>query len=175
VRAFTTTFDQGEASKRSAATFGAAKLRRVSPLLPRRCRRVAGPASADWPQRALGSPPSPDLSPSQLSPAHGSLARQRALRAAHLGRSSDELDRSHLSPQLNGATRLLSAAGSVPSWAVERQRDFTEALIARLRRHLHLATEAGIIVTAYADRAEGVMEVGRDGVGLLKSVTLRPP
>jgi organic hydroperoxide reductase OsmC/OhrA len=35
-------------------------------------------------------------------------------------------------------------------------------------------TEAGIIVTAYADRAEGVMEVRRDGVGRFKSVVLRP-
>ena len=40
--------------------------------------------------------------------------------------------------------------------------------------YLHLAAEAGIIVTAYADRAEGVMEVGRDGVGRFKSVVLRP-
>jgi organic hydroperoxide reductase OsmC/OhrA len=40
--------------------------------------------------------------------------------------------------------------------------------------YLHLATEAGIIVTAYADRAEGVMEVGRDGVGRFKSVVLHP-
>ena len=31
--------------------------------------------------------------------------------------------------------------------------------------YLHLAAEAGIIVTAYTDRAEGVMEVGRDGAG----------
>ena len=40
--------------------------------------------------------------------------------------------------------------------------------------YLHLAAEAGVIVTAYADRAEGVMEVGRDGVGRFKSVVLRP-
>ena len=38
--------------------------------------------------------------------------------------------------------------------------------------YLHLAAEAGIIVTAYADRAEGVMKVGRDGVGRFKSVVL---
>jgi hypothetical protein len=52
------------------------QLRRVLAPLPRRCRRVAGPAP----------------------PVHGSLALQRALRAARLDRSSDELDRSHLSP-----------------------------------------------------------------------------
>ena len=40
--------------------------------------------------------------------------------------------------------------------------------------YLHLAAEAGIIVTVYADRAEGVMEVGRDGTGRFKSVVLRP-
>ena len=128
-------FSSGFASKRSAATFGAAKLRRVSPLLPRRCRRVAGPASAGWLQRALGSPPSPDLSPSRLSPAHGSLARQRALRAARLGRSSDELDRSHLSSQLKRAVQVLSAAGSFPSWRSNGKRDFTEALMATTREH----------------------------------------
>jgi choline dehydrogenase-like flavoprotein len=38
--------------------------------------------SEPWPQRGLGAPPSPDLSPSQLLPAHGSLALQRALRTA---------------------------------------------------------------------------------------------
>ena len=36
------------------------------------------------------------------------------------------------------------------------------------------AAEAGIIVTAYADRAEGVMEVGRDGSGRFKGVVLHP-
>src|SRR5215472_10639639 len=40
--------------------------------------------------------------------------------------------------------------------------------------YLHLAAEAGIIVTAYADCAEGVMEVGRGGAGRFKSVVLRP-
>ena len=40
--------------------------------------------------------------------------------------------------------------------------------------YLHLAAEAGIIVTAYTDRAEGVLEVGRDGAGRFKSVVLRP-
>ena len=39
--------------------------------------------------------------------------------------------------------------------------------------YLHLAAEAGIIVTAYADRAEGVLEVGRDGDGRFKNVVLR--
>jgi organic hydroperoxide reductase OsmC/OhrA len=40
--------------------------------------------------------------------------------------------------------------------------------------YLYLAAEAGIIVTAYADRAEGLLEVARDGAGRFKSVVLRP-
>ena len=40
--------------------------------------------------------------------------------------------------------------------------------------YLHLAAEAGIIVTAYGDRAEGVMEVGQNSTGRFKSVVLRP-
>jgi organic hydroperoxide reductase OsmC/OhrA len=40
--------------------------------------------------------------------------------------------------------------------------------------YLHLAAEAGIIVTAYADRADGVMELGRDGAGRFTRVVLRP-
>ena len=40
--------------------------------------------------------------------------------------------------------------------------------------YLYLAAEAGVIVTAYSDRAEGVMEVGRDGAGRFKSVVLHP-
>jgi organic hydroperoxide reductase OsmC/OhrA len=40
--------------------------------------------------------------------------------------------------------------------------------------YLQLAAEARIIVTGYADRAEGVMEVGRDGAARFKSVVLHP-
>ena len=40
--------------------------------------------------------------------------------------------------------------------------------------YLYLASEAGISVTAYTDRPEGVMEVGRDGAGRFKSVVLHP-
>ena len=40
--------------------------------------------------------------------------------------------------------------------------------------YLHLAAEAGIIVNAYTDRAEGVMEVGRDGAARFKGVVLHP-
>jgi organic hydroperoxide reductase OsmC/OhrA len=40
--------------------------------------------------------------------------------------------------------------------------------------YLYLAAEAGVIVTAYVDRAEGVIEVERDGAGRFKRVVLRP-
>jgi len=39
---------------------------------------------------------------------------------------------------------------------------------------LHLAAEAGIVVTAYTDQAEGVMEERPDGSGRFTSVVLRP-
>jgi organic hydroperoxide reductase OsmC/OhrA len=40
--------------------------------------------------------------------------------------------------------------------------------------YLHLAAEEGIIVTAYIDRAEGVMEERPDGSGRFARVVLRP-
>ena len=40
--------------------------------------------------------------------------------------------------------------------------------------YLHLAAAAGIVVTAYADRAEGVMELSPAGIGRFKSVVLHP-
>jgi hypothetical protein len=81
-------FSSGFACRQSAAIFGAAKPRRVLPLLLRRCRRVAGPPPAHWQQRALGSPSSPDLLPWRLSAAYGASARLRALCTALAGRSS---------------------------------------------------------------------------------------
>ena len=40
--------------------------------------------------------------------------------------------------------------------------------------YLHLCAEAGIVVTAYVDHAEGVMEETADGSGRFRTVTLRP-
>lgn len=40
--------------------------------------------------------------------------------------------------------------------------------------YLHLCAEAGIVVTAYVDHAEGLMEETSDGSGRFQSVTLRP-
>lgn len=40
--------------------------------------------------------------------------------------------------------------------------------------YLHLCAEAGVIVTAYTDHAEGVMEETADGGGQFTAVTLHP-
>jgi len=40
--------------------------------------------------------------------------------------------------------------------------------------YLHLCAESGIVVTAYVDHAEGVMEEAADGSGHFQSVLLRP-
>ena len=40
--------------------------------------------------------------------------------------------------------------------------------------YLHLAAEAAIVMTAYTDSAEGVMEVERDGVSRFKRAVLHP-
>lgn len=40
--------------------------------------------------------------------------------------------------------------------------------------YLHLASEAGVVVTAYADDAVGTMAVSPSGAGEFTSVTLRP-
>ena len=40
--------------------------------------------------------------------------------------------------------------------------------------YLHLCAEAGIVVTAYRDAAEGVMALESDGGGRFTTVTLRP-
>jgi len=40
--------------------------------------------------------------------------------------------------------------------------------------YLHLCAEAGIVVTAYTDHAEGVMEETTDGSGFFNRVILRP-
>jgi organic hydroperoxide reductase OsmC/OhrA len=67
-----------------------------------------------------------------------------------------------------------------PAFRGDRSRwDPEELLVASLSAYhklwyLHLAAEAGIAVTAYTDRAEGVMEVTPTGAGRFKSVVLHP-
>ena len=80
-----------------------------------------------------------------------------------------------------GADSKAAIHGSAdPAFRGDRSRwNPEELLVASLSAchklsYLYLAAEAGIIVTAYADRAEGALEVGRDGVGQFKSVVLHP-
>ena len=39
---------------------------------------------------------------------------------------------------------------------------------------LHVAVKHGVVVTAYEDRADGLMRTNRDGSGQFESVTLSP-
>ena len=78
----------------------------------------------------------------------------------------------------DGKPAILGSAD--PAFRGDRSRwNPEELLVASLSAchklwYLHLAAEAGIIVIGYADRAAGVMEVGRDGAGRFTSVVLRP-
>jgi organic hydroperoxide reductase OsmC/OhrA len=64
-------------------------------------------------------------------------------------------------------------------WSVETAVDPEEMLVAALASchmlsFLHVAREAGFVVTSYRDEAEGVMEKGADGRWWVARVTLRP-
>ena len=69
---------------------------------------------------------------------------------------------------------------SDPAFRGDRSRwNPEELLVASLSAchklwYLHLAAEAGIIVSAYVDRPEGVMEISPAGAGRFKSVVLHP-
>jgi organic hydroperoxide reductase OsmC/OhrA len=69
---------------------------------------------------------------------------------------------------------------SDPAFRGDRSRwNPEELLVASLSAchklwYLHLAADAGIVVTAYVDHAEGVMETTAAGSGRFKSVVLRP-
>src|SRR5215831_11284273 len=82
--------------------------------------------------------------------------------------------------EIRGDSKVDIHGSADPAFRGDRSRwNPEELLVASLSAchklwYLHLATEAGITVTAYTDRAEGVMEVGRDGVGRFKSVVLHP-
>lgn len=89
-----------------------------------------------------------------------------------------EYDRSHeitagpLKPPIPGSSDP-SFRGDPARWNPE------ELLVASISAchklwYLHLCAEAGIVVTAYVDEAEGVMVEGADGGGRFERVTLRP-
>ena len=71
-------------------------------------------------------------------------------------------------------------ASADPAFRGDRSRwNPEELLVASLSAchklsYLHLAAAAGIVVTAYTDRAEGVMELSPGGIGRFKSVVLHP-
>ena len=75
-------------------------------------------------------------------------------------------------PGINGS--------SDPAFRGDRSRwNPEELLLASLSAchklwYLHLAAEAGIVVTGYSDRAEGVMETSPAGSGRFKRVVLHP-
>jgi organic hydroperoxide reductase OsmC/OhrA len=69
---------------------------------------------------------------------------------------------------------------SIPKWRGDGSRySPDDLLVAALSAchmlwYLHLCADAGIVVTAYSDDAEGVLELDPDGGGRFSSVTLRP-
>jgi organic hydroperoxide reductase OsmC/OhrA len=80
-----------------------------------------------------------------------------------------------------GAAHKPSIAGSSdPAFRGDRARwNPEELLVAALSTchqlwYLHVAADAGIVVTAYADRAEGIVTEQPDGSGRFTRVVLRP-
>lgn len=86
-----------------------------------------------------------------------------------------------------GRDHLLTAAGkppiagsSDPGFRGDRDRwNPEELLVASLSAchqlwYLHLCADAGIVLTAYEDRAEGIMIESADGGGRFAKVVLRP-
>ena len=72
------------------------------------------------------------------------------------------------------------AGSSDPAFRGDRERwNPEELLVASLSAchqlwYLHLCADAGIVVTAYVDRAEGIMTEEADGSGRFTSVVLHP-
>jgi len=84
----------------------------------------------------------------------------------------DHEARAEAKPPIPGSSDPLFR-GDAARWNPE------ELLIASLAAchqlwYLHLASEAGVVVTAYEDDAEGVMAEAAGGAGQFESVTLRP-
>ena len=67
-----------------------------------------------------------------------------------------------------------------PTFHGERDRFNPEQLLlaalsqCHMLSFLHVAVKHGVVVTAYEDRAEGLMRTNRDGSGQFESVTLHP-
>jgi len=83
--------------------------------------------------------------------------------------------------EISAGTRKPAIPGSSdPAFRGDPERwNPEELLVASLSAchklwYLHLCAEAGIVVVAYVDRAEGVMEETADGSGRFARVVLRP-
>ena len=81
---------------------------------------------------------------------------------------------------IGAETKPIILGSSDPAFRGDRSRwNPEELLVASLSAchklcYLHLTAEAGIVVTAYVDSAEGVMETSSGGSGRFTSVVLRP-
>lgn len=86
-------------------------------------------------------------------------------------------DRAH---EVKVAGKPALPLSSDPNFRGDRARHNPEELLVaslsscHMLWYLHLAAEAGIVVTAYEDSAEGVMEEDAGGTGRFVTVTLRP-
>ncbi len=92
--------------------------------------------------------------------------------AAYAGYGRDHL--------ISAADKPAIAGSSDPAFRGDKSRwNPEQLLIASLSAchqlwYLHLCAEAGVVVTAYEDAAEGVMAEEANGAGQFTSVTLRP-
>jgi organic hydroperoxide reductase OsmC/OhrA len=80
--------------------------------------------------------------------------------------------------EVEGKPPILATSGLAPG-SDPRLHNPDELLVAALASchmlwYLHLCSEAGVVVTAYTDRAEGTLELAADGSGRFVSTTLRP-
>lgn len=86
-------------------------------------------------------------------------------------------DRSH---DVDSTGRPTIAGSSDPAFRGDPSRWNPEQLLVvslsqcHMLWYLHLAAEAGVVVTGYVDHAEGTMEEQSDGSGLFTEVVLRP-
>ena len=86
-------------------------------------------------------------------------------------------DRAH---EVKVAGKPALPMSSDPNFCGDRARHNPEELLVaslsscHMLWYLHLASEAGVVVTAYEDSAEGLMAEGVDGAGRFTQVTLRP-
>jgi organic hydroperoxide reductase OsmC/OhrA len=86
-------------------------------------------------------------------------------------------ERSHV-VRVDGKSDILSS--SDPAFRGDPGRHNPEELFVasiaacHMLWYLHLCTEAGVVVTAYTDRAEGIMEEAGNGSGRFTEVTLFP-